>query len=263
MVYLLLEFVVIDLVVETAAGWASARICWCLSLSLNGLDDFPGLLVDLSEWIHWARLSTLVDQCVSILTDTNLAWYFASIKGPSWWSNNHLSLSSMVHLRLLPNSRCDVQTWGWATHHNLVIELMLSNIGWMLLSLVSYFELLHLLFTSVTSPRGDDRRILKIPWINAARSCVRWNHRSDIMMTSWYVACSALSTLLCVFYLPWLQAGVTFYRHVLLMSWIFDIGWDWQSITTLYGLIFKSIISSTNYGVSCFSVLLYGLIHLR
>lgn len=99
LVCLLLQLVVLDFVVETAARGACSRVRWRLPLPLHRFDDFAGLRIYLSEWVH-AALVLRMQYGVPALAEAALARNPASAGCSRRWPH-HLSLARMVHLRLL------------------------------------------------------------------------------------------------------------------------------------------------------------------
>lgn len=126
LVCLLLQFVVLDFVIEAATGGTSSWIRRCLSLTLDRLDYFASFRIYLSEGVH-AALACRVQNVVPTLAKATLTRN-SSTACCSGWRSHHLSLPGMVHLRLLINRRCNIQTRWRPAHDDLVIVLVLAHV---------------------------------------------------------------------------------------------------------------------------------------
>ena len=122
---------IFNVFVEAASSWASSWIRWRLPLPFNTLNDFACLLVDSAKWVNCiAVLRTVIHDSVGHLSSL-LAWHAYLI----WLANKHLVSGSMGHVLF-------INLWGnvhvvMISHYDLVMDLMLPNICWVLLSLSS------------------------------------------------------------------------------------------------------------------------------
>ena len=140
LVCFLLQFTKFNFIIKASTCAASSSISGCLPLPLDRLDDFACLRIDLAKWIHAhavtavTSLAAWMHKVVAALAKSTLTGYSTATCCSCRWSHD-MSLTSMVHLRLLVEGGRYVEARWRTTHHKLVgVLVILSDISWVLLA---------------------------------------------------------------------------------------------------------------------------------